>query len=63
MACSLLIKKAKNTNAGMPKLQMKDIKKHILILQWENGIQVLKKQQKLKLLKLKIHLHLQEIPD
>ena len=63
MACSLLIKKVKNTNAGMPKLQMKDIKKHILILQWENGIQVLKKQQKLKLLKLKIHLHLQEIPD
>ena len=52
-----------NTNAGMLKLQRKDIKKHILILQWENGIQVLKKQQKLKLLKLKIHLHLQEIPD
>ena len=28
----------------MPKLQRKDIKKHILILQWKNGIQVLKKQ-------------------
>ena len=58
-----MLKQVKNTNAGMPKLQMKDIKKHILILQWKNGIQVLKKQQKLKLLKLKIHLHLQEIPN
>ena len=45
MVCSLLIKKVKNTNAGMLKLQMKDIKKHILILHWKNGIQVLKKQQ------------------
>lgn len=26
MACSLLIKKVKNTDAGMPKLQRKDIK-------------------------------------
>ena len=33
-----------NTNAGMLKLQRKDMKKHILTLQRENGIQVLKKQ-------------------
>ena len=63
MACSLLIKMVKNTNAGMLKLQRKDIKKHILTLQRKYGIQVLKKQQKLKRLKLKIHLHLQEILD
>ena len=63
MVCSLLIKKVKNTNAGMLKLQMKDIKKHILTLQRKYGIQVLKKQQKLKRLKLKIHLHLQETLD
>ena len=36
--------KEDKTDAGMLKLQRKDMKKHILTLQRENGIQVLKKQ-------------------